>query len=120
MQDQGRPSLTNGLGMAGLAALLAALLVTAAPQPLAAKETGQAARSVVDAAKRTNPRLKVRIDPITGLPTSIRGLSPNAALGASRSVAPEAPAEEPAVEAAEEPAAAAEEPVEAPEATDEA
>lgn len=100
MQDQGRPSLTNGLGMAGLAALLAALLVTAAPQPLAAQETGQAARSVVDAAKRTNPRLKVRIDPITGLPTSIRGLSPNAALGASRSVAPEAPADDAARDAA--------------------
>jgi Zn-dependent metalloprotease len=61
--------------------------------------TGAAAQSVerevrraVDAAKRSNPGLIVRVDPITGLPTSIKGLSPGAtpsvSLGASRTDQP--------------------------------
>ncbi len=61
----------------------AAFIAGVAATPAVAQGVERDVKSAVKAAKRSNPALVVRTDPITGLPTSIRGLSPNSSLGAS-------------------------------------
>ncbi len=75
-------------GWVAVAAITAAAVSVFGPSGASAQ---QAAREKTDravaAAKRNNPRLQVQIDPETGLLTSVKGLSPNANLGAARSIA---------------------------------
>jgi hypothetical protein len=56
--------------------------------PADAQSKVETVEKIVEGARRTNPALKVRIDPRTGLPTSINGLRPAAdpiiSLNASR------------------------------------
>lgn len=66
----------------GVAAALGAIAVVVVHPPLLAQD---GSKSVIDAARRNNPRLKVRIDPATGMPTSVRGLAPNTSIGSSSS-----------------------------------
>ncbi|MDX2259915.1 MAG: M4 family metallopeptidase [Hyphomicrobiaceae bacterium] len=77
-------------GLAGLAVAAGLVLAGVAMGPDAlAQEPSETVRKMVDEARRANPSLRVRIDPVTGLPTSIRGLrpvvDPDITLGASRS-----------------------------------
>lgn len=68
----------------GSAVVAAAVLAVLAPLGGAeAQGVEKNVRDAVKAAKRENPGLVVRTDPVTGLPTSIRGLAPRANLGAS-------------------------------------
>ncbi len=59
--------------------LAALTLVAALSAPAAAQDVKQDVQKAVTQAQRANPDLVVRVDPVTGLPTSIRGLQPQAA-----------------------------------------
>lgn len=65
-----------------VAAGLAVLLLAGVASPASAQD----AQSTIAAARRNNPRLTVRLDPVTGLPTSVRGLAPNASLSSAREI----------------------------------
>jgi Zn-dependent metalloprotease len=56
-----------------------------AAAPVGAQNVEPEARQAVSAAKRDNPNLAVTFDPVTGMPTSIRGIrpKPNVSLGAT-------------------------------------
>lgn len=98
-----RPLVTTALcGAAVAGALLAAAVSgpTAAQTAADGNAAAAASKATVDAARRNNPRLKVRLDPVTGMPTSVRGLSPNASLGSSSFKALPAPESEAARDAA--------------------
>jgi Zn-dependent metalloprotease len=70
------------LAAIGIACIAA---VSAAGEPAQAQSVEGEARQAVGVAKRDNPNLTVTYDPVTGLPTSMRGIrpKPNASLGAS-------------------------------------
>ncbi|MDX2287282.1 MAG: M4 family metallopeptidase [Hyphomicrobiaceae bacterium] len=80
------------LGIWAMAGLMAAL-TTGAPltSARAADPDPNAVKRIVEDARRTNPSLRVRIDPATGMPKSVRGLrpavDPDVSLGASRNAA---------------------------------
>lgn len=73
---------------AGGALLLLAAGVALAQDAKAPASVEPEVRKAISGAQRSNPNLKVQLDPRTGLPTKIRGLAPNADLGASRELAP--------------------------------
>jgi len=70
-----------------LRSLIAAACLVAA-LPAAAQTVRDTVNGAVENAKRANPNLEVKVDPVTGLPTSVRGLraipDPTALLTASR------------------------------------
>jgi Zn-dependent metalloprotease len=70
-----------------LVAVPALLLGVSAATEVLAQSVEPEVRQAIGAARRGNPRLNVSIDPVTGLPTSIRGITPRASpsvsLGAS-------------------------------------
>jgi Zn-dependent metalloprotease len=78
----------GGLRPLGAVVPAAALLVCLV-QDVLAQSVEPEVRQAIGAARRSNPKLNVSIDPVTGLPTSIRGItpkvSPSVSLGASSS-----------------------------------
>lgn len=79
--------MRRGSAAAGLASLLLLGSVQAHAQGQPASMEPEV-RKALAGAKRSNPSLSVQLDPRTGLPTKIRGIAPNANLGASRGLAP--------------------------------
>jgi Zn-dependent metalloprotease len=75
------------------ASLAMAVALAIATVETRAQEPSASVREAIDAARRTNPQLSVKIDPATGLPSSITGLrpepNPSVALSASRNAAGE-------------------------------
>jgi Zn-dependent metalloprotease len=78
-------------GAARLVILAAAVILSVAPAQ--AQEVSPEVRAAIEAARRTNPQLSVKIDPATGLPSSIVGLrpepNPTISLSATRNAAGE-------------------------------
>ncbi len=62
-------NITAAIAILGITYVLGAL-------PADAQSNVETVEKIVEGARRTNPALKVRIDPRTGLPTSIKGLRP--------------------------------------------
>jgi Zn-dependent metalloprotease len=74
-------------------ACLTVALLAAAGGPAGAQDRAAEVRQAIEAARRTNPGLSVRLDPVTGLPSVISGLQPQPdpaiALSATRNAAGE-------------------------------
>jgi len=55
---------------------VAALACAASAMPAQAQDVRAEVRQAIETARRTNPGLAVKLDPATGLPTSVKGLTP--------------------------------------------
>jgi len=55
---------------------VAILLLVVPVKPAAAQDVSAEVRQAVEVVRRTNPQITVRLDPNTGLPASIKGLTP--------------------------------------------
>jgi len=62
-------TITAAIAILGITYALRAL-------PADAQSKVETVEKIIEGARRTNPALKIRIDPRTGLPTSINGLRP--------------------------------------------